>query len=396
METTLDNVRLLRQGQILKEWWTEVKENFWDIDARLKVKGLLKMLMEQTLIEDLELQRQKMPAPTYRNGYYPRDLVTQFGLIQELQVPRLREGTTQNQVFDRYQKHQRQVDDSIQNTFLAGVSTRRVGEVLKQLLETKISATKVSRICLRLSAQVAIYHSRPLIDEYQYLILDAINLKIRYNGKYYNRKVLAAYGITLFGKREMIDFKQAKGESKDAWESFLQNLYNRGFEGKHLKLIAMDGSAGLKAACELVLPQAKIQRCWFHKLQNVSNYCKKKYQQDCIHQARRIYKAKNQQQALKEFKAWKKSWQRLCPKAVHCLEKDLEQMLAFLDCPKSHRIRVRTTNVIERTFREARRRIRVFSCFTNTKSSERILFAIFDYLNNRWKAKPLKQFTQFN
>lgn len=396
METTLNNVRLLRQSQILKEWWPEVKENFWDTDARLKVKQLLKMLMEQTLIEDLELQRQTMTDPGYRNGYYPRDLVTQFGLIQDLKVPRLREGTLQHRVFDRYQKHQRQVDDLIQNTFLAGVSTRRVGDVLKQLLETKVSATKVSRVCLKLNAQVALYHNRPLLDEYQYLILDAINLKVRYNGKYHNRRVLAAYGITLFGKREMIDFKQAKGESKEAWESFLQNLFNRGLEGKHLKLIAMDGSPGLKAACELIFPQAGIQRCWFHKLQNVSNYCKKKYQQDCIRQARRIYKAKNQAQARKQFKLWKMAWQRCCPKAVHCLEKDLEQMLVFLGCPKSHQIRIRTTNVIERTFREARRRIRVFSCFSNIKSSERILFAIFDYLNNRWKAKPLKQFTQFN
>ena len=396
METTLENVRLLRQGQILKEWWTEVKENFWETDARLKVKGLLKMLMEQTLIEDLELQRQTMADPAYRNGYYPRDLVTQFGLIQDLQVPRLREESFQTRVFDRYQRHQNQVDDLIQNTFLAGVSTRRVGEVLNQLLETKVSATKVSRVCLRLNAQVALYHCRPLIDEYQYLILDAITLKVRYNGKYHSRKVLAAYGITLFGKREMIAFKQAKGESREAWESFLQNLYNRGLEGKHLKLIVMDGSAGLKAACELVFPQAKIQRCWFHKLQNVSNYCKKKYQEDCIHQARRIYKAKDQTQALKEFKSWKQAWQKLCPKAVHCLEKDLEELLAIFDCPKAHRIKVRTTNVIERSFREVRRRTRVFSCFTNIKSSERILFAIFDYLNRRWKVKPLKQFTQFN
>lgn len=396
METTLDNVRLLRQGQILKEWWGEVKENFWDTNARLKVKELLKMLMEQTLVEDLQAQRQNRPAPVYRNGYYPRDLVTQFGLIQDLQVPRLRNEVFKTRVFKRYQRHQNQVDDLIQNTFLAGVSTRRVGEVLKQLLETKVSATKVSRVCLRLNAQVALYHRKPLIDEYQYLILDAINLKVRYNGKYHNRRVLAAYGITLFGKRELIDFKQAKGESRDAWESFLQNLYNRGFEGKHLKLIAMDGSPGLKSACELVFPQAKIQRCWFHKLQNVSGYCKKKHQEACIQQARKIYKAKNQTQARKEFKTWKKSWQRFCPKAVHCLEKDLEQMLPFLDCPKSHRIRIRTTNVIERTFREARRRIRVFSCFSNIKSSERILFAIFDYLNHRWKEKPLKQFTQFN
>ncbi len=221
-------------------------------------------------------------------------------------------------------------------------------------------------------------------------------MKIRHNGKYHNRKVLSAYGITLFGKREMIDFKQAKGESREAWESFLQGLFNRGFEGKHLKLIVMDGSAGLKAACELVFPHVKIQRCWFHKLQNVLGYCKAKYREDCVQQARKIYLAKDRRSALQEFKRWKQAWQKHCPNAVHCLEKDLEDMLPFLDCPEKHQIRIRTTNVIERAFRDARRRIRVFSCFSNLKSSERILYAIFDYLNQHWKAKPLKQFTQFN
>ena len=396
METALENVRLLRQGTILKEWWSEVKENFWDANARIKVKELLKMLMQETLVEDLQLQRKKMPEPVYRNGYYSRSLVTQFGLIQDLEVPRLREGSFGSRVFKRYQRHQNQVDDLIQNTFLAGVSTRRVGEVLEGLLETKVSATKVSRICQRLDVQVQAYHKRPLLDEYQYLILDAVTLKVRYQGKYHKRKVLAAYGITVFGKRELIGFRQAKGESQAAWESFLQHLYHRGLLGKHLKLIVMDGSAGLKAASELVYPEAKIQRCWVHKLRNVSNYCKAKHEEACVKDAKKIYLASDRKEALRQFKSWKQAWRRFCPKAVHCLEKDLEELLAFFDCPESHRIRVRTTNAIERTFREARRRIRVFSCFTNVKSSERILFAIFDYLNRRWKAKPLKSFTQFN
>jgi putative transposase len=393
---TLENVRLLRQGQILKEWWPEVKDNFWEIDARTKVKHLLKMLMEQTLLEDLELQIQEMAETPYRNGYYSRTLVSQFGVIQDLQVPRLRAGSFANRIFGRYQRHQAQVENLIQDTFLAGVSTRRVGEVLNRLLETKISSTKVSRVCQRLDVQVNAYHQRPLIDECQYLILDAITLKVRYHGRYHRRKILAAYGITLFGKRELIGFRQAKGESREAWEAFLNHLFGRGFEGRHLKLIVMDGSAGLKAACELIYPEAKIQRCWVHKLRNVSNYCKAKHEEACVKEAKRIYLAENRKEALKQFKSWKEAWQKLCPKAVYCLEKDLEDLLPFLDCPKSHRIKVRTTNVIERTFREARRRIRVFSCFTNVKSSERILFAIFDYLNRRWKAKLLRDFTQFN
>ena len=392
----MDNVQLLRQESILREWAVETNENFWSSDVRLRIRATLKEFMEETLEQDLELRMEKMELPEYRNGFYTRNLVSQFGVIENLKVPRLRKGSFTNRVFKRYKRYQDQVETLVQDVFLGGVSTRRVGDILTQILETKVSAAKVSTVCQRLDTKVEAYHKRSLIDEYQYLLLDGITVKVRYNGKYHKRLVLAAYGITLFGKRELIDFKQAKAESKDAWESLLNHLFQRGLKGKYLKLIIMDGSPGLKAACDLVYPQAGIQRCWFHKLQNVSGYCQKKYQESCLHQARKIYKAKDRAHATKEFKIWKQAWIKLCPKAVRCIEKDLEDLLAFLDCPKDHRIRIRTTNVIERTFREARRRIKVFSCFTNLKSSDRILYAIFSHLNRRWKDKPLKPFTQFN
>lgn len=385
---------------ILKDWWHQVKENFWDLDARPKMKRLLKELMEQTLSEELEIFRQRYDASfgelPYRNGYYHRSLVSQLGLIEEIRVPRLRNGGFSTKVFKRYGRFQPLVEDVISEIFLAGVSTRRVGEVLEALLGTRVSSTKVSRITRRLDQKVREFHQRKLIDEYQYLIADGITLKVRHNGKYHNRKVLAIYGITVFGKKEMVDFKQAQGESKDAWESLLNNLYLRGLEGKSLKLITMDGSAGLKAACELVYPHARIQRCWVHKLRNISNYCKKKYEQDCLKDAKKIYLAENKPQARRRFGAWKKAWQKHCPEAVHCLQKDLEDMLPFLDCPKKHRIKVRTTNAIERSFREVRRRTRVFTCFSNRASCERIIYAIVAHLNKRWKATPLKHFTQFN
>lgn len=395
METTLENVRLLRQGQILKEWRPEVNDDFWNAEAQQEVKRLMKSFLEHTLEQDLELQRERATGSLYRNGYYPRSLHTQFGLMHDLQVPRLRDATFKTRVFERYQRFQPQVENLIRDTFLRGVSTRKIGGLFETLLDTKVSATKVSNVCKKLNAQVRKYHQRPLLDEYQYLILDGISLKIRIHGKYVNRRFLVAYGITMFGKRELIDFKPARGESKEAWENFLQNLFLRGFEGKHLKLIAMDGSAGLKAACELVYPRARIQRCWAHKLRNVSNYCKAKYEKDCIADARKIYLAQNKAEALKRFKEWKAAWKKTCPDAVHCLEKDLEDLLPFLDCPKTHQIKVRTTNVIERAFREVRRRTKVFSCFTNLESTERIIFAIFSYLNDAWKVTPLKQFTQF-
>jgi putative transposase len=394
----LDAVKELPRQDILTEWWGEVKENFWEADARPPMKQLLKELMQRTMLEELELVRRcdagTVDSLLARNGYYRRSLITHVGLIQDIRVPRLRQGGFRTKVFRRYQRCEQLVEALIRDVFLAGISTRRVGAAISALLETKVSSSTVSRITRGLDQHVRAFHARPLLDEYQYLILDGIRLKIRYNGRYQTRTVLVAYGITLFGQRVLLDFRQAKGESQTAWEALLNSLYQRGLLGVNLRLIVMDGAAGLRAAAELVYPTAKIQRCWVHKLRNVANVCPKKHQA-CVRQARTIYLAANRVQAQAVFQRWKQAWCRRCPKAVACLEQDLEELLSFFDCPTEHRIKVRTTNAIERSFREVRRRTNVFSCFSNPASTERIIYAIFTHLNHGWKATPLSGFTQF-
>ena len=392
---------LLPQKEILQDWWLEVKENFWEQDTKHEVKKLVKELMESTLEEDLAMytkaqwHERTATRRAYRNGYYKRNLVTQFGTINDIDVPYLRNAKYKTRVFKRYKRYQDIVEDLIEGIFLAGISTRRVGEAITKLLDTKVSHGTVSNITKRLDAKVKAFHASPIIDEYQYIFFDGITLKIRYGSKYHNRKVLVAYGITSFGERKLLGFLQAKAESQDAWEGLLNSLFKRGLLGKNLKLVVIDGSAGLKKALEIIYPHALIQRCWVHKLRNVSNYLKKVYHDECVKGARKIYKAKNKAMAMTEFKNWKNEWKKKAPEAVHCIEKDLEELLNFLECPESHRIRVRTTNVIERSFREVRRRTRVFSCFSNKQSCERIIYAIFTYLNNRWKERPIKEFTEF-
>lgn len=235
-------VRLLSPNQRLAEWWQEVKENFWQDDAKPQVLKLVKELMESTMNEELEvytqaeyheqIERYKL----YRNGYYQRTLVTQFGSLNDLRVPRLRKSGFRTKVFQRYARYQDIIEDLIQDIFLAGVSTRRVGAAISKLLDTKISHGTVSRITRRLDSKVKEFHTRELLDEYQYLFFDGVTLKIKYNTKYHNRKVLVAYGITVFGKRELIAFRQAKEESYDAWLGFIDDLYKRGVKGVSLNL----------------------------------------------------------------------------------------------------------------------------------------------------------------
>lgn len=393
--------RLLPQGKILQEWWQEVKGNFWQEDAKPEVLKLVKELMESTLKEDLMLHIDRQPyqrtrdGATYRNGYYKRSLVTQFGTVDGIKVPRLREGLFSTKVFRRYKRYQDMVEDIVEGIFLAGVSTRKVGEAIAKLLDTKVSHGTVSRIVKRLDVKVREFRTRTILDEYQYLILDGITLKVRYNNRYHNRHVLVAYGITIFGERHLISFIQAPGESANSWESFVNDLYARGLTGQNLKLIVIDGSKGLRAALRLVYPLIPVQRCWAHKGRNVANYLPRKDQKECTGGLKSIYDAKDRHSAVLAFKEWKRKWHRVSPKAVSCVENDLEELLAVYSVPLNHRKKVRTTNIIERTFREVRRRTRVFSCFSNKESCDRIIYAIFAHMNNRWKDHPIKQFTQF-
>lgn len=396
-----------RRWQFAKHFFQETnKDDFWlDINkfARSMTKDFFEIVLEEEMIQYTQTQRHQRTDQRldYRNGYYTRNMDTAFGPIENIQVPRSRSGLFEPSMFKKYQRRQDSVNQSIINCFLLGVSTRNVKDVLKPLLGINISASTVSNITKSVDHLVKQFHKRSLLDEYQFLFLDGINISVKYGSRSIKKTVLAAYGITLFGKRELIDFRIVKAESKDACETFLNNLFNRGLEGENLKLIVTDGGKGLIAALSMVYPAIKHQRCWFHKLQNITKLFKKKDQKQAIRDLRRIYNAPSRAIALKRFKDFKYAWGRKYPNVLKSLDRDLEELLNFLTIPikKDYRNfirkRIRTTNVIERSFREVRRRTKPMSCFNNNDSLQRIMYAVFYRLNTNWKDKPLDQFTQF-
>ena len=220
-------------------------------------------------------QRTEKNRLDYRNGYYCRNLDTTFGPIERIIVPRSRQRLFKPSVFERYQRRQESVNDAVCNVFLRGISTRDVAGALKPLLNTTLSASAVSRITKRLNPLVKEFHERKLLDEYQFLFLDGICISVKSSLKAKKILILVAYGITVFGKKELLAFRIANAESNTACEGFLNNLFNRGLEGKNLKMIVTDGSKGFAHAIEIVYPFALHQRCWVHKLRNATKYLKK-------------------------------------------------------------------------------------------------------------------------
>lgn len=255
-----------------------------------------------------------------------------------------------------------------------------MGPLTALLLEDAVSASTVSRVTQSLDAEVRRFHAQPLQDRYDYLLLDGITLKVKTPTGCRKRLVLCAYGLTPHGHRALLSFRQVRAESEATWTAFLTDLAQRGLVGAALRLIVTDGQPGLLAALALVYPFVRRQRCWAHKLRNVAAKLPRQLHASCLAEAKAIYQACSQRAAA--------------PGAVVCLERDIEELLAFLTCPAAHWRTIRTTNAIERAFRKVRRRTRPMSCFTNEASCDRIIYAVIHHLNTTWERHPLAQFTQ--
>ena len=377
----------------------EINAFEWEGDFKPMARQALKELLQEQLKEEMaqylgaERYEHAADRRDYRNGHYVRHLLTEIGDI-ELIVPRSRKGKFPSKLLARYARRCRSVDKVLLACFCLGLSTRKAASVLAPVLGEKVSASTISRIARGLDREVAKYHSRELTDQYQYLFFDGVVLKSKGALKVQKKILLCAFGITVQGRHEMIDFYPAASESGACWEAFLRDLYQRGVKGEVCELIATDGGTGLHHALQIVYPKAPLQRCWAHKIRNVLDRVKKKDQPAVKKALGRISHAANRREATQTYWRFSSRWKKAYPRAVACLQKDFDQLLSFFQIKNSELwSRLRTTNLIERAFREVRRRTRPMGVMAHTQSLQRIVFAVFHYLNHNWSQQPLK-FTQ--
>ena len=399
---------LERVGSRMPNPWSLVKdpEEFWG-DLSTHGRRLLRELLEGTMEVwrdqwvEADWHRPGVERKGFRNGYYRRKRwMTALGPLENVRVPRCREAGLTQRMFERMEDHRQALGDSVVNMLLAGVSTRRVGELLERIIDLPISPGQVSRLAKRLDTEVRAYHSRRIADRYVYLILDAIHLKARGLPRLFQtglrrtrqRVVLVAYGIRREGIKEIIDFRLASGETRAAWEQFLMGLYRRGVQGQFLRLIATDGGGGVIAGVEAAYPHVSRQRCWFHKMQNISAKVKKKDRNRVLAGLRKVYTAATRRAASRAYQTWAGQWQRRYTDAVRCVDRDIEELLAVFDLPPEHRRLMRTTNGIERCFREVRRRTRPIGTFVNDASIERIVYGLVAYHNAKYATRVCPAF----
>jgi putative transposase len=394
-------MRVKNITQRFESFVQNLQESFWgDFQGQMRhrLKELLEKDAEQQMAEYLglkwhERESEEKPRIDSRNGFYERDYATTLGVIR-LRIPRTRLRSFLPRCIRPLERRSPEVAELIRQAFLRGISTRQVGRVAAVVTGEPVSAQTVSKLTRFLDQAVAAFHRRPVGDDWAYLFLDGVWLKVRRASGPQRVLLLVAYGVRRNGTRELVAFARAKGESQGAWEGLLNDLYQRGLCGKNLQLVITDGCAGLARALETVYPRVRHQRCWVHKMRNILEKVRRRDEAEVKAEAQKIYLAKNAAAARRAFERFRFHWRSRYPALVRQLERDLPELLHFFALPMHLWRKLRTTNVIERCFVEVRRRTRPMVVFTNVESVDRIIYAIFSRFNEDWKTRTLELFTQ--
>ncbi|MGD6877722.1 IS256 family transposase [Bacillus infantis] len=369
--------------------------NIDDLDfaniLKLSMQDLLKEKAENILREEIKnvLENEPVGEENSRNGYYSRTLDTIYGRIEDLAVPRDRKGDFTTQMFEPYQRRMVAVDELVVQLYQHGVGVRQVGLIMKSLLGEQYSPGTISNITSAVMEDVIEWQNRPLKKRYCALFLDALFVKVRRDtvGK---EAVYIVLGITPEGHREILGFYVGGVESSNGWQEILLDLRKRGVQ--EVLVGVFDGLPGLEEAFKSIFPKADVQRCVVHKVRSTMNKARKKDQAELSLDLKRVYTSSTFEEADKVLKELKEKWKKTYSRELASWEEDLPVLLTFLHYPEEIQMYIYTTNLIERTNKEVRKRLKTMNSLPNIEAAEKIIYLTSIDYNDRWARRKLGGF----
>jgi transposase-like protein len=295
-----------------------------------------------------------------RNGFRDRSVDTRMGSM-DLRIPRAREGNFIPPLVEHRKRSERALVAAVQEMFISGVSTRKIEKVLNELGVAHMSKSQVSVLCAELDVQVQAFRERRLESVYPYLMLDALYVSMREDGRVSKQAVVIAYGVNERGIREVIGIDVVQTESRDSWLGFLRSLVARGLHG--VFLVVSDAHEGLKGAITAIFGATALwQRCRVHFLRNVLAHVS--HHRKLAEAFRSILSQSTADEARARAVTIIEQFAKSCPKAMEILAAGLEGVLSFYSFPTVHRRKLWSSNPIEHLNGTLRKRtcgrIRVF------------------------------------
>ena len=313
---------------------------------------------------------------TQRNGYKERSLKTRVGELI-LKKPQFRDRSFKSCVFDKYSRVELALTNAIAESYLQGVSTRRIRKVVAHLGVERLSASTVSRIAKELDEKVAEFLKRPIERPIPYIYVDASYFKVRDGGKYVTKAFLIVTGVRDDGYREILGAKITDNESEGFWSGFFDELIDRGLKG--VKLIVSDGHKGIQSAVSSRFLGASWQMCQVHFSRAVLNNIPNKDKEEV---AEKLRKGFEDEAKMAELAA--ELSQKRYSKSADTIDRFSQDIWNHRTFPKEHWKKIRTTNGLERINKELKRRSRVVGAFPNDGALLRLGVTILMDINEEW------------
>jgi putative transposase len=363
---------------------TDLIEKSGDGDfLRTVAEAVLQMLMEADVESLIGAGRHERSPErlTWRNRYRDRTLDTRLGSLQ-LRIPKLRQGSYFPPFLEPRKTSEKALIAVIQEAWIAGVSTRKVDDLVQAMGLTGISKSQVSKLCKDIDERVNAFLDRPLEGEWPYLWLDATYLRQREGGRVVSVAAIIAVAVNTEGKREIVGLHIGPSEAETFWSGFLKSLVRRGLRG--VKLVISDAHEGLKAAIAKMMG-ATWQRCRVHWVRNALAHVPKGQHTVVAAAIRQAFLQPDRESASQTWRQIADQLRARWPKLGTLMDESETDVLAYMTFPAPHRTKLHSVNPLERLNKEVKRRADVVGIFPNEGSIVRLIGAVLLEQNDEWQ-----------
>jgi transposase-like protein len=361
------------------------------------LKQLTKALIEQAMGAELsehlgyeKHEQSEKPDSNRRNGTSSKTVRTDQGPI-ELNVPRDRNATFKPKIVEKHQREFAGFSDKILSMYSRGMTNREIGEHLKEIYGTEVSAQFISNVTDTVVEELETWRNRELEAIYPIVFFDAIVVRVRDNGHVMKKSIYLALAITTEGQKELLGLWLGESEGAKFWLGIMSELKNRGV--RDILLAAVDGLSGFPDAIRSIFPQAEIQLCIVHVVRGSLKFVPYKDRKAVAVQLKKIYSAPTEEAALGALEEFCATWNEKYPMIGKSWKNRWTEITPFLAYPPEIRKVIYTTNAIESINYSLRKVTKNRAAFPTSEAATKLVFMALQNISKKW-TMPIRDWSQ--